>query len=491
MAALSGKNAPLWEHEGEEYYSPGRETKSPGQTLKDNVPLMPKHIRKETGLSFSDLKNRDHLKDKLINKFKSPPTFKTAHNGKMEYYDHERLLSWQALFIISQSVFADRRVWTTGIYMMCISALTATALVILVPSARRFSTDGFSYFVTFLKVFIIFMIGIYLNKSFKRWWSTVMAFKSFLTSIKQLMYTIYAIDVSRDSFEMIERYCIASAYILNTEVHNAQHIENETTMETYYMHHLQQTFAFLQESELLQASEIDELREVKEETGGHCGILTTTMWAWIGEQVSEVKREADEAKVTIPPPLHLRLLILCQDCLGQVEELKTIISVQVPYSYAHLLAFLVHVYNTLLAFSCGISFGSAAAEVLVRRKQMSEHPTTSAMADMTRELYGAAQVMGVQFLIVLIEPVLYQAFLHIAHALCYPFGNSSYHLPVESFIAQLHLELVVMALGKQNHEDIMLDPDTLTGSLKLAKLAAGKIPTPKQSPHGTGADSSV
>merc|ERR1719502_1144941 len=62
-----------------------------------------------------------------------------------------------------------------------------------------------------------------------------------------------------------------------------------------------------------------------------------------------------------------------------------------------------------------------------------------------KEYVQALQVTGVQVLIILVGPVLYMAFLHIAHMLTYPFGDQSYHLPTETYIDRLDDELKQMA----------------------------------------------
>merc|ERR1719158_1236132 len=80
------------------------------------------------------------------------------------------------------------------------------------------------------------------------------------------------------------------------------------------------------------------------------------MWIWGAEVMAGGKGD-------VAPPMYVRLLFLCQDCMAQVELLKTNLIVQLPYTYVHMLCFMVHVANILLAISCGLSMGSAMAEV--------------------------------------------------------------------------------------------------------------------------------
>merc|ERR1719183_1169174 len=100
-------------------------------------------------------------------------------------------------------------------------------------------------------------------------------------------------------------------------------------------------------------------------------------------------------------------------------------------------------------------------EIRRRSEQLSgERPTDRRDVTVTEQLYGAIQTCGIQLMIVLITPMLYVAFLHIAHLLCYPFGDDSYHLPTETLIARLHSELNAMsenrAYFRKNNEELMI-----------------------------------
>lgn len=401
---------------------------------KLEVPFMPKP---------DFIHRKANLRDTIIG---HDTVFRKSHNGKIIYYDHERLLTWKAMFALGGSVFSHRNVWSVGFYVAALAFVVAFAVAHLLPSARKLDTKKFTYFVTFLKIFISFMLGGFIDKCFNRWWSSVSTFKRFLVGIKQLMFTLYATKVDPDMFMTIERYCIASSYLLNTEVHNAQTMQ---TGRENAMFKIDQTFDFLVENDLLTEKERSMMESVRHETDCQLGVMTMTVWTWIGEMMSQVKREAGGASIS--PPMHVRLLVLCQDALAQVENLKTNLVVQIPFAYAHLLAFLVHLNNTLLGISCGLSIGSAVSEAMSRHETAAE--TGGWSTHLVKEYYGAMQVVGIQVLVVLVEPMLYMAFLHIAHSLAYPYGDEQYHLPMETFIAQLHIELVAMEKGRRLHKE--------------------------------------
>jgi len=192
----------------------------------------------------------------------------------------------------------------------------------------------------------------------------------------------------------------------------------------------------------------DERLDLEEDYSGktkqELGVRSTTIWTWIGENMSQIRSEPQVA-----PPMYVRLLFLCQDCMAQVEDLKTNLTVQIPFTYAHLLSLLVHLSNVLLAISCGLAFGSAIAEITSRQDEIDASGTKK---DHLGEYYEAVQVIGMQIVILIIQPLLYQSFLVIAHALCYPYGEDICHMPTETFIQQMHYELKVMGEGKANHK---------------------------------------
>lgn len=380
----------------------------------------------------------EHLKQKQV--------LKVSKSGKVYEYDHEALLSWRALFALSGSIFLNRKVWTVLPYVCAVALVSATCVYYGVPNAQRLNTAKFKDFVTYIKIFIAFMLGLFLNNSFKRWWASVSSFKRFLTSIKQLMYTLHAVQLRKELVEEIERLCVASCYILNHEVHTAQMTEQKHRDRRW-----KAGMDWLEEHKYLTTAERKELnQDYDEEVTQDLGIRSTAVWTWIGEMMTQVKNEKnDQGAPQVPPPMHVRLLFLCHDCMAQVEELKTNLTVQLPFTYAHMLAVLVHIANILLAVSCGLSLGSSMAETMHRRSQMRDMATIP--TEMLKEFYEAVQTSFMQVVMVLIQPLLYQSFLTISHSLCYPYGDEICHMPTEIFIQQMEFELQIMRDSKGSH----------------------------------------
>lgn len=390
---------------------------------------------------------RESFRTTLAQARPRPLDMELSHNDKLIYYDHEGLLSWRGIFSLSGNAFCQPAVWRMGVSVIFIAAATALFVANFVPMARAINTQRFNAFLGFLKIFISFMLGIYVQNSFKRWHGALTQFEKYLISIKQMLCLFQSIHVDPETISQVQRLAIAASYVLNTEMHNLQHADRNGRRS------MSGTLNWLRDdTRLLRHQEHAKLHEVmawKQSTKAFGTLaVSCTAWSWIGEQVSRAKL-ADGS--TPAPPMHVRVLALCQECMGRVEELKMNIVTQLPYMYAQLLSFLVYLNNLLLAISSGLIIGSAMAEIRSRSIQLDKPGAEENKGKyMSRlgEFYEACQVAGIQMAIVVIEPMLYVAFLNIAHNLCYPYGDNAHHMPTESFIARLHVELHVLTQGR-------------------------------------------
>lgn len=401
--------------------------------------------------------------EKIANVTGTKARLSLNQNGKVYAYDHELLLSWRVFFGWSGTIFVQRAVYIIIPYVCCVAITCFVACYVGIPHARKLDTGRFNDFVNYIKVFIAFMLGLFLNNAFKRWWSSVSYFKRFLVSIKQLMYTMQAIGVPPQLYNECERLTIASSYILNDEVHCAQLTCKKVRAERW-----RKALDHLVEKKYLTKDERHDLEEQSGcDTGTQAtlGVMSTIMWIWVGESMTQVKD-------SVTGPMYVRLVFLCQDCLAQVELLKTNLIVQLPFTYVHMLCCLVHLANLLMALSSGLTIGSAVAEVHSRQAEYHEGVgpdefgaegglflqlahvigMTPGASRAIKGFYEAIQTLGVNLVMLLLQPLLYQSFLVIAHALCYPYGSGICHMPTETFITQMHYEMQVMAAGAHNQK---------------------------------------
>jgi len=392
--------------------------------------------------------------------------FGKSHNQKLLNYDPDSLLTHSALMRFGCSVFVQKPV----IYTLCACTFLAglSALCVFnIPKASKLDTAKFDEFGGFLKFFIVFMLGIYVQQAFKRWWTTVTTFEMILIDIRQLHFMLHTISATPSCKKLIEGYCIASCYILNVEVQNAQFVDKKNHRD------LQGLYSWLVAQGLLTEEEVLHLGKTSGNGGSPSGeVLSNTraIWCWIAELMSHP--EVEEG-ISVLPPLLARSIIMCQACVTDIEVLKMNITMQTPFMYAQLLAILVHVNNIILSVSCGMALGSSMNEFHRRGEQLAgERETSRRGVTVTEELYEAIQTLGTQLVIVLLSPMLYIAFLHIAHMLCYPFGDECYHLPTETLIARLHSELNHMSDNRNYARQKQLQKEN-KGNDKHGKNGAG------------------
>jgi len=374
----------------------------------------------------------------------SSPVFGTSHHDKLLIYDHDTLLSSKCVIHVGRSVFGQKPVLHTLVGCSFLAGSAAFA-VFFMPKASKLDTQKFQDFGNFLKVFIVFMLGIYTQQAFKRWWMTVTTYENILIGIRQLSFMLHTINATPASRKLIESYCIASGYIMNVEVRNAQILDKKQHAS------VQHVCAWLVLQGMLTVEESAQIAK----TPSHNLSSTRTIWSWIGELVAHP--EVEEG-ITVLPPLLVRTIMMCQACISEIESLKTNITMQTPFMYASLLAILVHVNNIILSISCGMALGSSMSEIHRRAEQLSgERDSHHGSNALMGQFYEAIQTLGVQLMIVLLAPMIYVGFLHIAHILCYPFGDESHHLPTETLMARLHSELNAMndsrSYFRQKHKD--------------------------------------
>lgn len=372
-----------------------------------------------------------------------------SHNDKLVFYDHEALLTWKVFAMAARSVFSEQKVLTALLLYACLAICSAFLVAGALPGARKLSTERFFYLSTFLKVFITFMLGIYIQRSFTRWWSNMSEFRSVLVAVKQLVYACYVMNIKETTALSVQRLCLALCYIFSAEMTHAQQMNKPRASVTAFM---DDKLEWLVEHDLLTEDEQEALQG--HDCSSKFGNTSLVVWSWIGESIKNLKAEMAEEGTPLLPPMFIRLMSTCQDTMTKIEQLKMNIVVQVPMLYAHLLAFLVHLNNILMAVLTGFTMGSAAAEISDRLRHLRNPDAHNGEGHLTGELYEAIQTFFVGLITVLIEPTIYLAFLQIAHNLQYPFGEDRHHLPTDFFIARLEVELATMRSGWKSSEDL-------------------------------------
>jgi len=388
-------------------------------------------------------------KEKL---YKLKSHFERGHTKKLTYYNSESLLQWQALFQIVGVAFADWCIMRNVLILAVISLVCGVSVVLGLDRMKldmmKFEVQYLNSARPFLKIFITFMLGIYVNRAFIRWWSIILCFQQFISDIKQLIYFFHTSNVDKDTIAIARRWAMSTAYCLDTEAKNAQQMDLE---HEWYN---RSTLQWLVQNEYLTPDEHEELERVilvqgmkakglesqQGQVSGTIGVTTTHIWSWLGDLLMNFD-------LKMSPPMHSRIMGISQCGLSRMGDLQHQVTIQVPYMYAHLLSFLVHLNNIIAAVTAGISLGASCSALLHNWKSPVHEAASLSRGEVMkhhRESVMAVENMAIQIMMLMVEPLLYLSFLRIGHLLCYPFGYEKHHVSLETNLAWLQAELEVM-----------------------------------------------
>lgn len=340
---------------------------------------------------------------------------------KMITYDPENLAGWNVLLNCEGTALTSRTIWSMLLFLNAITWSIALSVVLFIPNARYLDTNHVSDLAVYLKVFIAFMLGIFMNRSLSRWWGTVTAVQGYFGGIKKLIFALNATHVPTERRDMIMRYALLSSYCLHTELANMWQTDPEKSHAAW-----DREFDHLTTVGLLQSdSERRTLLLLEPEQ------RTFYLWTWAAQALMLAREEQPKG---LSPSMVPRMLEQMQELFGTISDLKTRVTVQMPFMYTHMLALLVHVNNVILAVSAGFAMGSAFSEI-VDRQFNAQAPYSR------REIYEALQVVGFSLVSNTVEPLIYMCFLLVGARLCHPFGNTSDHLPILRYIEGLEIQM--------------------------------------------------
>jgi hypothetical protein len=353
-----------------------------------------------------------------------------GHGHKIVSYNPEVLSTFRIFIMFQGTVFLSKRIWILVLSLVCVALLVMCMVIFFVPSPKKLSTERFSQMSAFLKFFIAFMLGLFMNNALQRWWNLTMKVTEIMLSIKKMIYCLNAVGAPVEHRNEIQRLCLVAVHLWICEVHTVW-LNDEVVEEEW-----EACFLKLTRKRILKPHERKFLLKVPAEHG-KC-LRATSVFAWVGQRITDVVKEH-----SIPPPIHARLMVMANDADDKISLSKIFSQVQMPFMYTHMLALLVHVNNLLVAITCGLTMGSAAGEIYQRQRQ----PGSGGVPP--RNIYTALQVLLVNMIIMVVNPLLYQAFLQIAATLCYPFGDhgeSWARLPLQRYLNELEEHLNWMSI---------------------------------------------
>merc|ERR1719159_1348519 len=281
----------------------------------------------------------------------------------------------------------------------------------------------------------------------------------YFDSLKSLILVQAAVGAPFDRRVTTRRYAVLSAYILRHEVRTmfqGDEHEREKWVSTVGQSMLR---GWMQHEEMVILNSCAEPRN-----------RATLIWSWIGVLIRQTFSDLTEKG---QPPVAAQLTKLALAAMCALSKVKTSVSYQIPLSYVHTVAVLVHTNNILLAVLTGVATASQAQRAVESDSALEGDASRAVKQDFARSI----QRMIVYAFSLFVNPLIYQAFLHIGTCLNDPFSERGSAFPIHEFVDELEETLIeIEILGDQQ--------PTTANPVKTEDLEAGE----KESDHGDDDD---
>jgi len=333
-------------------------------------------------------------------------------------YNPQQMCSWQIFKAYHGTVLADHKIWRVAGGLLVLAAASCCLVFIFVPRPQDLKMSSFFSLVLYFKVFIAFMLGMYMSFCLKRWWMCMQTLTDFFLGIRKISYFLNAAGCPDEPLHAMQRLSMLSAYLLENEVTSifvTDTAEREQKWTKLVKH--------LKEEGLILDAELITLEQNVEHDG-----RALVVWTWVACHVTTLD---------ISAPLRGVLYEHITKQTDLVTQIKTFLVFQLPYMYSHMLACFVHLNNILIAVACGVGIAVAVGDVVQGWYWWSKDRQGVAVPNSIHprsQVYVGCQMIFLHLLVLFVQPLIYQAFLEIASMLCDPFTHHTYGVPVHDCI---------------------------------------------------------
>merc|ERR1719235_1401759 len=324
--------------------------------------------------------------------------------------------SLSTLTSISGSAFVQRSVWKVVFVVVLLTGATALSIVKAIDhwdhiNPESFSTETISSVIRSISLAMTFLLGLFVNNAVVRWWGIVKDMEDLLGAAEKLVMMLIHFNADRKMRDdTLRRVLIALEMLRYTKV--IEYLEGDADLNWS-----KKFDAMVNQGDMTkeERNALEFVTPIERPTAG---------WALCSKTI----RPIDDTQ----PRASVHVYKVVQEGIGSMHALQTAATVQFPYLYTHLLAYMVHLVNILTSLCAGVTIG-----IVIARAQAAKKGTGSAQVD------GSAIFKEILFLF--IQVFLYQAFLGIGAALSYPVvprgHGAMYRLPFEEMIGGLKAKL--------------------------------------------------
>lgn len=363
-------------------------------------------------------------------------------------YNPATLASWPALWKVGGSVLSEWPLWRMVLMCVAVSVASGTA-VGFIPSLHVLGSESFKYLANIIRVLLAFILALYLSASLKRWWVAMSALSKFFDSVKSLILVQAAVGAPMERRVSTRRYAVLSAYILRHEVRTmfqSDEHEHDKWVTTVGQSMLR---GWMQHDEMVILNGCKEPRN-----------RAILIWSWIGVLIGETFSDLTQKG---QPPVAAQLTKLALSAMCALSNVKTSVSYQIPLSYVHTVAILVHTNNILLSILTGVATASQAQRAVDTDSALEGDASRAVKQDFARSI----QRMVVYTFSLIVNPLIYQAFLHIGTCLNDPFSGRGTAFPIHEFVDELEETLIeIDHLGEQ-------EPRTVVPMVRKGDIESG------------------
>jgi hypothetical protein len=324
-------------------------------------------------------------------------------------YQTRMLFTWQVFLTTKGTILSDRTIMWYLFTIACMALGSGIVASLVVADPHKLSTSTLFHIIDYVKLFLAFMLGLYMSHCVVRWWNSVSSIVDFFHCIKTLVFFCNALDVPTATRDTIERLSIMSCYLLELEISSFYTTDDDKATRWLGVKE------FLFHEGLASFAELELLDKVDDGERALC------VWMWIGILVGSLD---------VAPPLKTTAVKYGHDAIDRIKSVKFYVTMQLPFMYSHMLSLLVHANNVALAIASGIAIAVLVFEA-----------THQADLDRLSKVYRAVQGIGVSIVAMMMQPAVYEAFLTVGALLADPFTNETHGLPMLDYVQDLRRQI--------------------------------------------------
>jgi len=315
--------------------------------------------------------------------------------GEFLRYNGSRLSSAAALGQIRGTVLASWSLWLHVVLYAAIAAAVCIAVSLCAGQPELIEINHVSEAVAYFASFVATALAIHMYIAVERWWQLRSQMLGGLwcaiNDLAMILAAQFPARAHRRLRTLVIRYCLLSVEIMFMQARTGQ-----------------VDFGELSRRRLLREDE----REKLETSAAKAQVV----WVWV---TGIFQRLAETEK--LPPQLAVKLYDICETGRTSLEGFFVHLETQLPFSYTHLMAVLVHGNCLVVAGKCGL----VAAMALGNLRGQNEQKPASGSENL--------QVLLLQIFSAIAIPLFTLGMLEVGVLVGDPFGAQFQDFPVSAF----------------------------------------------------------